>query len=199
MENQGVTQELLEFFKALADANRLKIVGLLAQQELSGDQLAEMLNVKPSTISHHLAKLVKTGLVSTRAESYYTIYRFEPKVLESISTRLLASETLPAVAEDVDVDAYDRKVLKSYLLSDGKLKEIPNQQKKLISILRHVIKVFEPEKRYTEKEVNELLKQFHEDYAFLRRELVDFKMLDREGGGGKYWLISTEPASFTKW
>ena len=45
--------ELLGFFKALADGNRLKIVGLLAQGEYTVEQLAEMLDLRPSTVSHH--------------------------------------------------------------------------------------------------------------------------------------------------
>jgi len=193
MDTQNPATDLLEFFKALADANRLRIIGLLAQKELSGEQLAEILNVRPSTISHHLAKLVRTGLVSTRTKSYYTIYRFEPKVLEALSERLLSSETLPAVAENIDIAAYDRKVLNNYLLPDGRLKEIPTQQKKLLVILKHIIQAFEPERRYSEKQVNAILTRYHEDYARLRRELVNFHMLGREGGGGEYWLLSTEP------
>ena len=50
---------ILNFVKALADANRLKIVGLLARRPYSGEELAALLDLKPSTVSHHLSKLVK--------------------------------------------------------------------------------------------------------------------------------------------
>ena len=60
MENQ--VEELLEFFKALADANRLKIVGLLAQDEYTVEEMAEILKLRPSTVSHHLTRLSKAGL-----------------------------------------------------------------------------------------------------------------------------------------
>ena len=73
--------ELLAFFKALADANRLKIIGLLAQDEYPVEQIAEMLDLRPSTVSHHLSKLSKAGLVSARSESYYNIYRLETKAV----------------------------------------------------------------------------------------------------------------------
>ena len=95
------TTELLAFFKALADANRLRIVGLLAQREYTVEQMAEMLDLRPSTVSHHLAKLSGAGLVSARSESYYNMYRLETGALEEMSQRLLASETLPAIAADV--------------------------------------------------------------------------------------------------
>ncbi|MGD8807913.1 MAG: metalloregulator ArsR/SmtB family transcription factor, partial [Chloroflexota bacterium] len=71
-ENTQLT-ELLAFFKALSDANRLKIVGLLAQSDYSVEELAAILALRPSTVSHHLARLTEVGLVSARAESYYSI------------------------------------------------------------------------------------------------------------------------------
>ena len=87
---EKIANELLEFFKALADATRLKIVGLLAQGEYSVEQLAEILGVRSSTVSHHLTKLSKSGLVSARSESYYNIYRLETQVLEEMSKKILA-------------------------------------------------------------------------------------------------------------
>jgi DNA-binding transcriptional ArsR family regulator len=70
--------QLLTFFKAMADANRLKIVGLLAQQPYSVEQLAAMLDLKPSTVSHHLKLLSEAGLVSARAQSYTARSNPEP-------------------------------------------------------------------------------------------------------------------------
>ena len=189
MDSPTHADELLGFFKALADANRLKIIGLLSQQELTVEQLAEMLSLSSSTVSHHLAKLTKAGLVSARAEGYYNVYQLETRTLEDMARRLLAKETLPAVASDVDLNAYDRKVLKNYSLPDGRLKAIPPQQKKLLAVLRYVVQEFEPDVRYSEKQVNEILARFHEDYARLRRELVEFRFMDRKGGGGDYWRI----------
>ena len=69
-----MSEELLSFYKALADANRLKIVGLLAGQSYSVEELAALLGLRPSTVSHHLAKLAEAGLVSARTESYYSVY-----------------------------------------------------------------------------------------------------------------------------
>ena len=79
--------ELVAFFKALADSNRLKIVGLLAQQPYSVEELAALLELKPPTVSHHLSKLAEVGLVSARAEGYYSVYQLEEAAL--LKTRLL--------------------------------------------------------------------------------------------------------------
>ena len=187
MDQQEYTNELLNFFKALADVNRLKIVGLLAQEPLSVEQLAEMLELTPSTISHHLARLSKVGLVSARPDSYYNIYQMEAKALEQMAQRLLAKETLPAVVADVDVDAYDKKVLSSYMTPDGKIKTFPMQQKKLQAVLRLVVQSFTPGEHYTEKQVNDILRTFNSDTAKLRRDLVDFGLLKRQNGGRDYW------------
>jgi hypothetical protein len=67
------------------------------------------------------------------------------------------------------------------------LKTIPAQRKKLEAILRYVVKAFEPDVRYSEKQVNEILSRFHKDTASLRRELVGYGLMERESGGGEYW------------
>jgi biotin operon repressor len=185
-------QAMLDFVKALADANRLKIVGLLAQRPYSGEELAALLDLKPSTVSHHLSKLVKAGLVSARVEGYYNLYELDRIALEGQSRRIFSSEQMTAVTLNLDLDAYDRKVVGDFTHPDGSLKEIPAQHKKLEAVLRYVVKAFEPGKRYTEKQVNKTLSRFHEDTASLRRELVGGRFMEREGGGGEYWRIEAE-------
>jgi len=179
-------EQLLAFFKAMADANRLKIVGLLAQQTYTVEQLAALLNLRSSTISHHLMILSEAGLVSARAESYYNVYRLEQAALESIANGLLSADTLPAAAAQVDRQAYDQKILRDYLLPDGSLKIIPAQRKKREAILRHVIKAFEPGRHYSEKEAVAILEHFHKDTATLRREMVGYGLIHREHS--EYWI-----------
>ena len=67
------------------------------------------------------------------------------------------------------------------------MKSIPAQRKKLEAVLRYVVKAFKVGKRYSEKQVNEILARYHEDTATLRRELVGYGLMKREGGGGEYW------------
>ncbi len=183
-----MSEELVEFFKALADANRLKIVGLLAQKPYSVEELAALLDLRPSTVSHHLAKLAEVDLVSARADSYYNVYQLDEKALMDKSRSLFSQENLKASVSDVDLDAYDSKVVADYTRKDGSLKTIPAQRKKLEAVLRYVVKAFKVGKRYTEKQVNEILSGYHEDTASLRRELVGFGLMKREGGGGEYWI-----------
>jgi biotin operon repressor len=184
-----MSEELVTFFKALADSSRLKIVGLLAEKSYSVEELAALLDLKPSTVSHHLSKLSEAGLVQSRAESYYSVYQLDRKVLEEKSRTIFSNEELSTVAAEVDADAYDSKVIKDFTKRDGSLKTIPAQQKKLEAILRYIVKSFEMGKRYSEKQVNVILSKYHDDTATLRRELIGYGLMEREGGGGEYWRV----------
>jgi predicted transcriptional regulator len=184
-----MSEELATFFKALADANRLKIVGLLAEKSYSVEELAALLKLKPPTVSHHLSKLVDAGLVKSHTESYYSVYQLDQSMLESKARSMFSQQELSTVASEVDADAYDKKVIKDYSRRDGSLKTLPSQRKKLEAILRFVVKAFDMGKRYSEKQVNEILARYHEDTATLRRELVGYGLMQREGGGGEYWRV----------
>ena len=186
-------EQLLTFFKALADANRLKIVGLLSQHPYSVEQLAALLDLRPPTVSHHLKLLSEAGLVTARAESYYNLYQLESAVLEQIASHLGAVDKLPSMAAEVDLEAYDRKVLRDVMLPDGKLKVIPAQRKKREVVLRHILNDFQPKVHYTEKQVNDILARFHDDTATLRREMIAYKMMGR--AEGEYWRIVDQKPS----
>jgi predicted transcriptional regulator len=190
--DQQMNVELVDFFKALADSTRLKIVGLLAKEPRTVEQMAGLLGLHSSTVSHHLSRLSQVGLVSARAEGYYNIYKLETKVIEHIAQRLVSKEALPDIVTNEDLDAYDRKVLKNFLTSDGRIKSFPAQEKKFKAILRYVIREFDPGVRYTEKQVNQILVRFSDDTAALRRYLVDNKMMAREGSGRAYWRTDDE-------
>ncbi len=185
MTDSDTTLELAVFFKALSDPSRLKIIGLLANQPYTVEELAAILRLSPATVSHHLSRLSEAGLVSAVAQGYYNLYRLDKKALENKSRSVHQSELLPALAAGLDVDAFDRKVIRDYSLPDGRLRTIPAQRKKLEAVLRHVVSVFQPGQRYPEKQVNELLSAFHEDTATLRRELVGYGLMKRERG--EYW------------
>jgi hypothetical protein len=176
-------------FKALADENRLKIVGLLAQKAYTGEQLAALLGLSVSTTSHHLSRLAKTELIETRTDGHYYLYSLRTDVLQSLAQKLLKAEELPKLSAEVDIDAYDRKVLQSFMDEQGRVNAFPSQEKKLQVVLREVVKAFEPGKRYPEKQVNEILSRFNDDTAFLRRSLVEYRLMQRQGGGGEYWRM----------
>lgn len=179
--------ELLEFFKALADPSRLRLVGLLAQAPQTVEELAAALGLSTGTTSHHLRRLAEAGLVEARAEGYYRTYSLRDQALQERAARLLGPQALPRLAGDADLEAWERKVVQTFCDPEGRILAFPAQQKKQLVLLRHVLAAFEPGVRYTEPELNEILRGFHEDTARLRRALVEHGFMDREGGGGAYW------------
>jgi biotin operon repressor len=190
-------QTLLLFFKALADANRLKIIGLLAHQPHTVEQIAAILGLGASTVSHHLSRLSEAGLVTARAQSYYNFYQLEDEQVKRIARQMLSGEAFPPIAVTEETSALDpdQKIVRHFLLPDGQLKTIPAQRKKLLAVLRFLAKSFEPGVQYTEKQVNEILARYHEDTASLRRELIGAGLMARESGGSRYWLTETRNAA----
>ena len=135
-------QTLLVYLKTLADQTRLRILGLLAAEKRSVEELATLLDLKPSTVSWHLARLKEIGLVEMRAQGNTHVYRMNGKGLGRIN-RLLAAPERAVMIGDVEADAWERKVLRDFL-AEGRLKEIPAYPKKRQIILRWLVTQFEP-------------------------------------------------------
>jgi predicted transcriptional regulator len=189
MDSDPQASELVEFFKALGESNRLRIVGLLAERAHTVEELGAALGVGVSTVSHHLARLARAGLVSARTESYYNLYSLQTDVLSGMAKKLLARARPARPASEEGLADFDRKVLATFTASDGRINNFPSQEKKVRVLLRHVLPSFSHGVRYSEKRVNEILSKFSDDTARLRRWLVDLGYMAREGGGGKYWRI----------
>ena len=180
-------EQFERFFKVLGEPQRLRIVGLLAQSPHTVEQIAKALKLGVSTVSHHLSRLSDAGLVSAKAEGYYSVYRLNAEVLKDMARTLLQQAEKPSISEEEVPDAFERKVLETFTEPGGRIKSFPVQEKKYLVLVRHVLKAFEPGVRYPEKRVNQILKNYNEDTASLRRSLVEHKYMAREGGGGKYW------------
>ena len=174
------TAAAVRHLKLLANESRLKILGLLGQRERSVGELAEILELREPTISHHLAKLLDAGLVSMRRDGTVHFYRLEASTLEGLSRELFTSDQVASVGLE-DGDAWERKVLRTYL--DGeRLTKIPSTRKKRDVILRWLAKQFEHGRDYPEKKVNAVIERHHPDFATLRRELVMSRLMERDRG-----------------
>lgn len=84
----------------------------------------------------------------------------------------------------------NEEILKNYFKSglDGPLSGFPKKEKRKIVILRQLAKLFREGQRYTEKEVNAVLKEKLDDYVTLRRYLIEYGFMDRLPDGSQYWL-----------
>ncbi len=167
-------------FKALADPARLRILGCLAERPYAGHELAAQLSLTPPTISHHMRKLTDAGLVTATSEAQSRIY-----TLRTDELRELASTAGPAHETE---DGEEARTLRAFFDGD-RLKQIPAQRKKRVIILRHLLTRFRPGQEYSEQEVSDMLKVAHEDFATLRRELVDYGFMNRDRG---IYRVATE-------
>ena len=88
----------------------------------------------------------------------------------------------------VSVTESERAEILSRYFEGTKLKELPAREKRKLVVLERLAQGFEAGRRYSEKEVNEIIQRSHGDCAAIRRYLVHYGFMDREPGGGPYWL-----------
>src|SRR5581483_3453944 len=188
--SQEEFQTLLQFFKVLADENRLKMLGILANGEKSVEELAALLQLRAPTVSHHLARLKELDLVGMRSDGNTHYYWLNAEALRRSNKHLLTPEKMASLVKDVEGDAWERKVLKDFF-EGVRLKEIPASVKKRAVILKWLAKQFDYGVVYREAQVNEIIQRHHPDSASLRRELISARtgLMLREDG--LYWRVPT--------
>ncbi len=182
-----IDSELLTALKALSDASRLRIVGLLADgRRMSVEALAEALELTPGTVVHHLKRLRDAGLVESQPRPPYVDYSLRFERLSGIGADLhrLAVEQSGGGPEALTVPQWagpaEAKVLSAFFEGD-RLISVPAQRSKRLVVLRYLAEtVFEKKHKYPEKEVNQLLGNWHPDAASLRRYLVDEGFMSRK-------------------
>ncbi len=182
-------QTLLQFFKALANENRLKIMGILANGEYGVEELATLLDLKAPTVSHHLQALKGLGLIDMRLNGNDHLYRLNPESVQTMSKEVLSSlssEKMGALVDDVEYAAWERKVLNNFL-DEEKIVTVPTGYKKRLVLLKWLANHFEDDVQYKEEEVNEIIERHYHDYCLLRRELIMHRFMKRDNG--MYWKI----------
>ena len=167
-------------FKALGHPVRLLILNLVKMRPRHTEELATILLLKPATVSFHLSQLAKVGLLRTEKDQYYQMYSLDGQVLRKPLSDIVFMAQ-PDLAAEVEEDAYRKKVLETFFRR-GRLTQIPAQHKKWQIILEKLTEEFEPDREYTEREVNQVLVEFNDDVAGLRRGLVDSGLMIREAG-----------------
>ena len=176
--------EVLDFVKAMASAERLRVIGALVRGRATQAEIAGQLHVPVREVFDHLAFLAHVGVV--REED--GVYELDEKAIDSLARGQFEGRRPQYEEKPEDV----RKVLKAYLNADGMIKQIPLEKKKLLVILNFIVDAFAFDANYTEKEVNTILRRFNVDTAALRRYLVDHGFMARESDGSKYWRVKQE-------
>ena len=176
--------EALALFKCLADKSRLQILKSLSQEDMYVERLAERLGLTAPTVSFHLKKLSDVGAVRSYKTQYYTMNALQEETLRPSMLSLIQADSSEAALQAQRDEAYRQKVLSSFLVY-GKLKSIPTQKKKERIVMEELVKAFEYDRLYAEREVNILLADYHDDFCTLRRDMVGEGLLCRDQRG--YW------------
>ncbi|MBM7662632.1 putative transcriptional regulator [Bacillus mesophilus] len=191
---------LVQFHKVLADPTRIKMILLLSNKPLNGQELAEMLNISTPTVTHHVNKLREVGLLHQRRDKNTIYFTLDEKTLERSNESIIKLIRQAKSEEGKDMLSEEQTqmrdhVIQNFFTSDGRLKQIPSQLKKKVIILEYLIGKLEKEKQYQEREINQFIKQFHDDFATIRREFIMHQFMYRENS--VYELNPRE--LWTKW
>ena len=176
--------EVLDFVKAMASTERLRVIGALVRGRATQAKIAEQLHLPVRDVFNHLAFLVYVGVVSETDG----VYDLDEKAIDKLVRGQFEGKHPkydPKEEKQEDV----RKVLRAYLNADGTLRQIPSAESKLLIILNFILDAFAFDTNYSEKEVNTILRRSHTDTAALRRYLVDHGLMAREGDGSRYWRV----------
>lgn len=196
-------EKLVRYHKALSDPTRIKLLVLLADGERNGLILAERLGVTPATITHHSAKLREAGLIFERRDKNTVYFSLNHELIRSYAKaaeNLIISRSSAQGDEVImEMENHNQRmkesVLKNFFTKDGLLKMIPVQLKKKLIVLEHLVLQLETGRKYTEKEINAFIKQYHEDFATIRREFIMHQYMYRENG-----IYERNPQElWTKW
>ncbi|WP_040192056.1 DUF2087 domain-containing protein [Clostridium culturomicium] len=155
-------------------------------------EIAAKLGIAGSTIRNHRYKLrekekqskVFLAMMELLAENT----KKKISVLEK-STLCDAHKTATTLDDRFNItDKEKAQVIANYMDESGALKTYPSKEKKKIIVLEEIAKNFSKGKHYSEKEINRIIKRIHEDYATIRRALIEYGFLDRNNTGTDYWV-----------
>jgi DNA-binding transcriptional ArsR family regulator len=181
-------EKIVSYHKAMADPTRIRILILLSEGELNGQVLAEKLAVSPPTVTHHAAKLREVGLIHERREKNTIFFSLNKVMLEQKAKAildLLGKRKGRQNREDEEMtnekdEKFRDAVLNNFFTKDGRLKHIPSQLKKKLIVFEYMVDRLERGTKYTEKEINQYIQMFHEDFATIRREWIMHQFMYRD-------------------
>ena len=178
--------EAIRLFKCLSDKSRLQILKSLAIEDMYVERLAERLGITAPTVSFHLKKLADAGAVTSYKSQYYMLYSLKKEIFETSISEILQEKSDEAEAQARRDAQYRQKVINAFF-EYGKLKSIPAQHKKERIVLEVIVEAFEFDRVYTEREVNIIIADYHDDFCTIRRDMIGERLLARDTEG--YWRV----------
>ena len=157
----------------LADHDRLVVVSCMVLGASTVEAVIERSGLEPKAAHDAVARLASGGLVIVGRDG--TLVLLEAAF--GAAARASAEPSEPAANPT-------ERVIRTFV-ADGRLKSIPTARSKRVVVLELIAQDFEPGLKYSELEVNAIVGRWHDDYAAIRRYLIDESFLDR--GDGVYW------------
>jgi hypothetical protein len=144
------------------------------------------LGVTPPTVTHHVTKLREAGLIKEHRDKNTIYFRLEEKALRMYSQAVIdivCKEERTGEEKTMSIPEPEKAaVIQNFFTADGRLKQIPAQRKKKLIVFEHIVKGLEKSRKYSEQEINEHIRRFHDDYATIRREFIMNHFMYRENG-----------------
>lgn len=165
--------------RVFADPAKLKLLAAICDEALPLHTLARAAGLSETEAMQQIGSLKEAGLLSETFAGDGFRWQYQPKALFAVLAAL-KQEAKPAGLSGAWT-AEEAKVLGDFFVN-GRLKTIPAQRKKKDIVVRYLAQQFDFGRTYTEQEVNFKLLDYHEDYATLRREMIDMKLMRRESG-----------------
>lgn len=160
-------------------------IGFLQQLGQGKDDrsIAHALQISSSTVRNHRFRLKEKA---RQAKVFLAIVELAEQQ-KSVDTFIPPHRTATMIDDRYMLTQDEQKsVLHHYFDSQGRLKSFPAKEKKKLVILRHLSQLFLPGQDYSEKEVNAVLSPIFDDFATLRRYLIQYGFLERETDGSVY-------------
>lgn len=177
-------------FTGISEIHR-EVIKLMAQG-LSDKDIATNLGIAQSTIRNHRFKL-------REKEKQSRLFLAAMELLSDASSKGInvldrevitdPHKTATTLDDRYNITDKEREVtIKAYMDETNALKSYPAKEKKKIIVLGEIVKNFSTGRTYTEKEINRVLKRIFEDYATIRRALIEYGFIDRSNDCTKYWV-----------
>jgi hypothetical protein len=174
----------LDLLRLLLDADRLAVIGALAARPMTTDEAVAASGRERRVVLTAIGDLRSAGLVVADGEHY----RIDDAALRA-AAQTAAEQAIPMDPVIGFGMSDDERAVLARFFTGRTLTEIPSNRTKRQILLQRLALEFEVGRRYTEREVNEMLFVFHPDWSALRRYLVDEGLLDRGhvDGDNIYW------------
>mgnify|MGYP001303905100 CR=1 FL=1 len=141
-----------------------------------------------STIRHHRFALKEK---ERQAKTFLAIMELLKEKDQHAPAFVPPHKTAKMVDDRYAVTEEEQKEITKKFLPEGlhgRLKKFPPKEKQRLIILREITGLFEKDRIYPEKEINQILEAIYDDYVLIRRYLIEYGFLERKSDGSQYWL-----------